>query len=205
MSTSREKKILFVDKNILTPGGLGVKRAYQERQRAGLKDPRGYFMAYVIFDLDHTVIDSSHRQATLADGSLDLAHWFENNTPEKIALDSLLPLAASMRQIYAVGHTVIVCTARSIETPEIEKAHADFFAKHDLRFHAFLNREPGNMEGDATLKIRLLETYFRGLGFTSAREAAPIMFDDNLKVIAAMLEIGITCFDAKKQNERLAA
>jgi hypothetical protein len=46
-----------------------------------------------IYDLDHTVIDSTHRQATLADGSLDLAHWIENNTPELIARDSLLPLA----------------------------------------------------------------------------------------------------------------
>lgn len=162
-------------------------------------------MAYVIFDLDHTVIDSSHRQATLADGSLDLAHWFENNTPEKIALDKLLPLASQMRNIYAAGHTVIVCTARSIETPEIEKAHADFFAANDLPFHVFLNREPGNMEGDATLKIRLLNDYFVSEGYTSAREANAIMFDDNLKVIAAMLSIGITCFDANKQNERLAA
>ena len=38
----------------------------------------------VLFDLDGTMIDSSHRQNTLADGSLDLAHWIENNTPEKI-------------------------------------------------------------------------------------------------------------------------
>lgn len=162
-------------------------------------------MAYVIFDLDHTVIDSSHRQATLPDGSLDLAHWFENNVPEKIMLDSLLPLADSMRQIYAAGHTVIVCTARSIETPEIQAAHDEFFAKNNLPFHVFLNREPGNMEGDASLKIRLLENYFKSQGFTSAREACAIMFDDNLKVIAAMLEIGITCFDAKKHNARLAA
>lgn len=162
-------------------------------------------MAYVIFDLDHTVIDSSHRQATLADGSLDLAHWFENNTPEKIALDKLLPLAQSMRQIYAAGHTVIVCTARSIETPEIQEAHDDFFVNNNLPFHVFLNREPGNMESDASLKVRLLNDYFKSEGFTCARDANAIMFDDNLKVIAAMLEIGIVCFDARKYNERLAA
>lgn len=162
-------------------------------------------MAYVIFDLDHTVIDSSHRQATLPDGSLDLAHWFENNTPEKIALDSLLPLAAQMRNIHAAGHTVIVCTARSIETEEVKAAHDRFFAENDLPFHVFLNREPGNMEGDASLKVRLLEDYFMGEGFTCAREANAIMFDDNLKVIAAMITIGIVCFDAKKHNARLAA
>ena len=162
-------------------------------------------MAYVIFDLDHTVIDSSHRQATLPDGSLDLAHWFENNTPEKIALDSLLPLASQMRNIYAAGHTVIVCTARSITTPEIQAAHDEFFARNDLPFHVFLNREPDNMESDAPLKIRLLENYFKSQGFSCAAEATAIMFDDNLKVIDAMLSIGITCFNAVKHNKRLAA
>lgn len=162
-------------------------------------------MAYVIFDLDGTVIDSEHRKAALPDGSLDLAHWFENNTPEKIALDGLLPLADSMRQIYAAGHTVIVCTARSIETPEIQAAHDEFFAKNNIPFHVFLNREPGNMESDASLKVRLLEDYFKAEGYSCAREATPIMFDDNLKVISAMMEIGITCFNAIKYNQRLAA
>ena len=46
-----------------------------------------------IFDLDGTIIDSSHRQATLPDGTLNLAHWFENATPEKIFEDKVLPLA----------------------------------------------------------------------------------------------------------------
>ena len=61
------------------------------------------------------------------------------------------------------------------------------------------------MEGDASLKIRLLEEYFIGQGFNNAAEAKPIMFDDNLKVIDAMLSIGIKCYDATKINERLAA
>lgn len=157
-------------------------------------------MAYVIFDLDHTVIDSSHRQNTLPDGSLDLAHWLENNTHEKIMGDSLLPMANQMRNIYAAGHTVIICTAR---TPH--PSNHIFLEKHELNHHVFLSRGEGDMRGDAQLKIELLEEYFKGEGFTCAREANAIMFDDNLKVIAAMLEIGIVCFDAKKQNRRLAA
>jgi hypothetical protein len=157
-------------------------------------------MAYVIFDLDHTVIDSSHRQNTLPDGSLDLAHWLENNTHEKIMGDSLLPMAGQMRNIYAAGHTVIICTAR---TPH--PSNHIFLEKHELNHHVFLSRGKNDMRGDAQLKIELLEEYFKGEGFTCAREANAIMFDDNLKVIAAMLEIGIVCFDAKKQNRRLAA
>lgn len=157
-------------------------------------------MAYVIFDLDGTVIDSSHRQATLADGSLDLDHWFEHNKPEKIMQDSLLPLADHMRKVKAAGHTVIVCTARAVQPADKEFLHVN-----NLKYDALLHREVGNMEGDATLKIRLLEDYFTGLGWQSAKAACPIMFDDNLKVMAAMASIGIVCFNATKQNERLAA
>jgi len=35
-----------------------------------------------IFDLDGTIIDSSHRQATLPDGTLNLPAWIENSTPK---------------------------------------------------------------------------------------------------------------------------
>ena len=52
-----------------------------------------------IFDLDHTVVDSSHRQATRPDGSLDLDHWREHSTPAMIERDTLLPLAHEWRKI----------------------------------------------------------------------------------------------------------
>ncbi len=157
-------------------------------------------MAYVIFDLDGTVIDSTHRQATKADGSLDLDHWFANNTADKILADSLLPLAASMRAIMAAGHKIVVCTARAIQP-----ADKLFLAINRLAYDALLHREIGNMESDASLKIRLLETYFIGEGFNCAADAKAIMFDDNLKVIEAMRSIGIHCYDATKINRKIAA
>ena len=67
---------------------------------------------FCIFDLDGTVIDSSHRKLAKPDGSLDLEHWIDNCTPEKIAADSLLPLVSLMRKNWRGGHTVLVCTAR---------------------------------------------------------------------------------------------
>lgn len=157
-------------------------------------------MAYVIFDLDGTVIDSTHRQATKADGSLDLDHWFENNTAHKIMADSLLPLADSMRALMAAGHKIVICTARAIQP-----ADKLFLAFNRLAYDALLHREIGNMESDASLKIRLLEEYFIGEGFNNAAQAKAIMFDDNLKVIDAMRSIGIKCYDATKVNARLAA
>lgn len=157
-------------------------------------------MAYVIFDLDGTVICSAHRQNTLPDGSLDLVHWLENNTHEKIMGDSLLPLAKQMRAIKKAGHTVVICTARSPHP-----SNHIFLEEQGLGHDVFLSRGENDFRGDAELKVQLLEEYFKGEGFTSAREAAAIMFDDNLKVIDAMIEIGIACFNAVKHNARLAA
>lgn len=155
-------------------------------------------MTYVIFDLDGTVIDSSHRQNTLPDGSLDLEHWLENNTHEKIMGDSLLPLAEHMRLVKAAGHKVIVCTARSPhETNHI------FLDKHELLYDVFLSRGSNDMRGDAELKVQLLEEYFASEGYKSVADACAIMYDDNLKVIAAMRSIGIICWDAAKTNARL--
>lgn len=41
-------------------------------------------MNTIMFDLDHTVIDSAHRTRYLANGKIDLAHWRANCTREKI-------------------------------------------------------------------------------------------------------------------------
>ena len=80
-----------------------------------------------IFDLDGTVIDSSHRQNTRPDGSLDLAHWIENNTVDKILADSLLPLAEKMREVRS--DTVAVITARVIQDADLA-----FLKRHNLKF-----------------------------------------------------------------------
>jgi len=57
-----------------------------------------------IFDLDHTVVDSSHRQATRPDGSLDLDHWREHSTAKLIERDTLLPLAHEWQDSQARSH-----------------------------------------------------------------------------------------------------
>lgn len=154
-------------------------------------------MAYVIFDLDGTVIDSSHRKATLPCGALDLPHWLENNRPEKIMLDTLLPLARVMK-ILANTATVIVCTAR-----QIQQADIDFMEANGLKYNAFLHREAGNNESDETLKVRLLSNYFKGLGFASVADAKASFFDDNLAVLDSVGKLGVTCYDANIVNKRL--
>jgi len=69
-----------------------------------------------IFDLDGTIIDSSHRYKTMECGNrIDLDHWRENCTPELIAKDSLLPHIAEYNKAQICPDTtVIIATARSM-------------------------------------------------------------------------------------------
>lgn len=164
-------------------------------------------MAYVIFDLDGTVIDTSHRYRNLPNGHIDLEYWFANSIPEKIAQDALLPLADSMRKMYDAGHHIIVCTARDfspLNGVDLGAVYTKFLLDNGLHSHAILHRimagpDHGTL-GDGELKIRLLNDYFKSIGFASARDASPLMFDDNLKVIDAMLSIGVACLNARHYN-----
>ena len=156
---------------------------------------------HFIFDLDHTVIDSSHRQLTKADGSLDLTHWRENCTHEKIMGDTLLPLARTMQDAINNGQNVIICTARVLGRSDII-----FLAKHGLLASVILSRPEGDNTSDAALKTRLLKQHCQTVGITWARfTRSAYMFDDNVNVLAEMKSHGITALNAIKINQSKAA
>jgi len=156
---------------------------------------------HFIFDLDHTVIDSSHRQLTKADGSLDLTHWRENCTHEKIMADTLLPLARTMQDAINNGQNVIICTARVLGRSDII-----FLAKHGLLASVILSRPEGDNTSDAELKTRLLKQHCQTVGITWARfTRSAYMFDDNVNVLAEMKSHGITALNAIKINQSKVA
>ena len=65
------------------------------------------------FDLDGTVIDSSHRQgATLDD-------WRRMNTGANIAKDRALPLASAMVAAIRAGLDVNILTSRVMGEPDL--------------------------------------------------------------------------------------
>ena len=154
-----------------------------------------------IFDLDGTVIDSSHRQNTLPDGSLDLAHWIENNTVEKILADSLLPLAEKMRSVRSVKDTVAVITARVIQDADLA-----FLKRNDLRFDYLYSRAQGNTSPDDILKKRAILKLARKLQRSmNWMRKNTVFFDDNLEVLGVMDSMGIKTINATLANERLTA
>jgi len=83
-----------------------------------------------VFDLDGTIINSTHRTPNNADGTLDLKRYFENKTRESIFRDTLLPLADKMKQMYDSGqYHIVICTAR-----EMDQDDFDFLDYHGIKY-----------------------------------------------------------------------
>ena len=156
---------------------------------------------HFFFDLDHTVIDSSHRQITRPDGSLDLDAWRRNNTRANIMRDTLLPLAAQWRLADKKGATIIICTARVMGAHDYE-----FLRANGLRWDACLSRREGDATPDADLKEKMIRQYAQARPMSWARFCATsVFFDDNKNVLAMLDRIGIKAYDSISFNERLSA
>ena len=72
-----------------------------------------------IYDMDGTLVDSSHRYRIGENGKIDLAYWIANCKPEKIAKDKLLPLANQYQaQLDNPEVYVVIATARVLEAAD---------------------------------------------------------------------------------------
>ena len=126
----------------------------------------------IVFDLDPTLIDSSHRAITRADGSLCLDSWRALSTRQYIMRDSLLPLAHVARDLITDSHRVAFCTARVMG-----EADHDFLVFHRLTPRLILSRPEGDHSSDGPLKVRLLR---------EAGVLPSIFYDDNAQVREAI-------------------
>jgi len=140
-------------------------------------------MAIKIFDLDGTVVDSSHRHVAKADGSFCLDGWRKNCTPKLIMRDKLLPLAEYWKALAAFsGVHIIVCTARVIQSADLA-----FLEKHGLRFNRMLARMGENdNRPDGELKHWHLSSL--GIDF---HKVDNVFYEDNLSVHEAVKPLGI--------------
>jgi len=156
-------------------------------------------MQYKIWDLDGTVIDSSHRYSTLANGDIDLPRWIADNTRENIEQDKLLPLAELMKSNYRLGDTVIICTARVLGVWD-----KVFLAEHGIKADFVLSRALGDNRGDADMKRQKLLALFADLKIPFARWTRNATFyDDNQGVLDMAERLGIRTKNAVQLNLQL--
>ena len=149
----------------------------------------------LIFDLDGTAIDSTHRQNTLADGSLNLAKWKENNTSEKIALDSLLPLGKQWSK--GLDKKIAIITARVLGDADYK-----FLKDNNLRYDFIYSRYAGNDMPDAQLKRLALYKLAKDMGKSMQwlRNFA-VFYDDNLSVLRMATKLKVANVDATLYNQ----
>ena len=154
---------------------------------------------FKIWDLDGTVIDSSHRYSTLPSGDIDLPQWIADNTRENIEQDKLLPLARLMRSNYRQGDIVIICTARVLGVWD----HV-FLADHGIKAQFILSRALGDNRGDAEMKRQKLLALFADLKIPFARWTRNATFyDDNQGVLDMAEKLGIRTRNAVQLNLKL--
>jgi len=148
-----------------------------------------------IYDLDGTIIDSSHRARHDENGSLDLNHWIENNTKENIFKDDLLPLYWQLVNDYKNGDIIILCTARNLGKWDWEYIHS-----MGIYYDYVKCRGIGENTADWKLKKRLLNPFFNLKPF---RALEKYFYDDNQLNLGAIADMGATVIDAEKWNKNI--
>jgi hydroxymethylpyrimidine pyrophosphatase-like HAD family hydrolase len=135
-----------------------------------------------IYDLDGTIIDSSHRYRTIIDSNgtrIDLDYWRENEF--KAYDDELLPLHAQYREDLK-DHScyVIVATARVMHDTDW-KFIKDKLGEPDY----FISRKENDNQSGKTLKINGLAKFFNLLPF---RKAEIVFYEDNIEYLKAVCD-----------------
>ena len=134
----------------------------------------------LIFDMDGTIVDSTHRYRTMPCGTkIDLNYWRANE--HRAYDDSLLPLAEEYKKALSCPNTyVIIATARVIRDEDMR------FIKDKLGMpdHIISRKEGDNISG-GLLKINGLKKFFNLKNFKSANW---IFFEDNTSYLRAVCD-----------------
>lgn len=135
-----------------------------------------------VWDLDSTLIDTSHRYRNLpGTNKIDLQYWRDMATPENIKKDKIIRPTINLYKnaINCRETLVVICTARVM-------SQADFnFVNHYLPGYDHLfSREEGDNSPDWKLKVKNLSPF---AGFASKD-----IFDDNKSVLTSIGKLGFT-------------
>ena len=142
-----------------------------------------------IYDLDGTIIDSSHRATHDENGNIDLANWVENSTKDLINQDRLMPLYTQLVNDYKNGNMVILCTARNLGIYDWEDIHA-----MGIYYDRVISRPKYNMTKDCDLKKSQLRYLFN---LPQYKDKKKIFYDDNPSNLLEISNLGATVIDAR--------
>lgn len=135
-----------------------------------------------IYDLDGTVIDSTHRYRTVISDTgerIDLDFWREH---EHLAmLDSLLPLHTQyLADLFDQNCYVIVATARVLNDPDNQFIDEVLGAPDYI-----ISRKSGDQQSGSTLKISGLAKFFNLQNF---KTDDVVFYEDNVSYLKAVCD-----------------
>lgn len=146
----------------------------------------------IVFDLDGTACDSSHRNQHIANKDWDAFYAGIEDDPEHPEVVNLL-LA-----MHIYGKMLVCCTARDEKYAPQTKA---WLLRHGLGRVSLLMRPVGNDMPSAQLKPMLLmnwlrETFSRWSNFPE--EAVQVILEDRDAVVQAWRDLGFNCWQVRK-------
>ena len=133
-----------------------------------------------IYDMDGTIVDSTHRYKTLDCGTkIDLQYWRDNEY--RAYNDSLLPLAEQYkRDIQNPECYVIIATARIIRDEDMR------FIKDKLGMPDYIiSRKENDSRSGGLLKILGLKKFFNLKNFKLAKA---VFYEDNVSYLKAVCD-----------------
>lgn len=136
-----------------------------------------------IYDMDGTIVDSSHRYRTIIGEDnierIDLPYWRANEY--KAMEDGLLPLAEQYRQDLKREDTyVIIATARIIQGPDMQFI-TEILGKPDY----LISRGINDNRSGKDLKIKGLQKFFNLKNF---KPAQAVFYEDNIQYLKAVCD-----------------
>jgi len=151
-------------------------------------------MKTVIFDLDGTLADVSHRRRFKDDGSFD---WKYFNDPENIKNDTPNKPIIDLYNHFRLGekYKSVVLSGRMKDHFDIT---VDWFRKHVdaymLISHTIIMREIGDYREDYIIKKEMLDNLL-----SKGHEIA-FAIDDRDQIVELWRSLGITCLQCAKGN-----
>lgn len=135
-----------------------------------------------IYDMDGTIVDSSHRYRTVIDDNgerIDLEYWRENEY--RAYDDQLLPMAEQYKLDLADPECyVIIATARVMNEPDWQ------FVKDKLGMpDYFISRPKDSSISGKLLKINGLAKFFNLMNFKNAEF---VFYEDNIQYLKAVCD-----------------
>lgn len=153
----------------------------------------------VIFDLDETVINSSHRTPNNPDGTLNLAAYIALHKPENVAKDTLLPLATLMHERRNAGDYIVILTARDMKACDYE-----FLDTNGLHANKIFSRDKASKTHyamrDGDYKRHWIMPFLNLRQF----QGKPVIMFDDAKPVKSTLRKYFPVLCAHKINRRLS-